>query len=155
MALLQHKKHSVDVLEGGKQLTIFISNITVDIILNFCTAIKVDGLIVNKRRDIAFAYFKFWFFIDIIASFPSDALFGASTIQDCNQAALKLNKMLRLLRVFKLFRVFRIARIMKRLEEFTKVRNTHSCECIGISTIHCILTLHMCVEYSPFSSIHL
>ena len=95
-----------------------------DMFLNFFTAVKIDGVLVNKRKDIALSYLKGWFVIDFASSFPAEAfseVFLGTGTTDCGQGvSLQLNKMLRLLRIFKLFRVFRLARILKRMEEITK-----------------------------------
>ena len=43
---------------------------TVDIFLNFNTAVYVKGNIVFDRWVIAKAYLKVWFWIDLISTFP-------------------------------------------------------------------------------------
>jgi hypothetical protein len=49
----------------------------VDIILNFNTAFYRAGNKVGNRRSIACEYLKFWFWLDLIASFPYDWVFMA------------------------------------------------------------------------------
>ena len=87
-----------------------------DIFLNFRTTFRKlgKGGIVTDSRKIALHYLKFWFWIDIVASFPLSVLFlyiGAG-----NKSLGKANKMLRVLRfakLSKLFRVLKMGRIAK------------------------------------------
>ena len=93
-----------------------------DIALNFCTAIRVKGFLVTDRRQIAREYLRFWFWVDLLASFPFDIVFTSTSTQpDEDVTSLSINKLFRMLRVFKLLRVLRLSRVMARLREYTKV----------------------------------
>lgn len=47
---------------------------TVDIVINFNTAFYHGGVVISSRREIALNYFKFWFWIDLIATIPYQTL---------------------------------------------------------------------------------
>jgi potassium channel len=86
-----------------------------DLFFNFLTAVKVDGVYISRRRDIAMHYMQSWFLVDLVSTVPIDQWFGNNLSGEAS-----FNKLLRLLRVFKLFRVFRAARIMRRVEQILK-----------------------------------
>ena len=47
-----------------------------DIIITFNTGFYKKGYLVMKRKDIVKNYFKTWFFIDLVASFPYSWVVG-------------------------------------------------------------------------------
>lgn len=49
----------------------------VDILLQFNTAIYIDGNLVQDRIVIIKEYLKLWFWIDVISSFPYDIIFDS------------------------------------------------------------------------------
>lgn len=57
-----------------------------DILITFNTAFYNRGLIVLNRKEIAKSYMKFWFWLDLISSFPyswlSDGLFEDEPDED-------------------------------------------------------------------------
>jgi hypothetical protein len=48
-----------------------------DILINFNTGFYKKGYLVMKRREIISNYFKTWFFMDLLASFPYSEMFSA------------------------------------------------------------------------------
>jgi len=110
-----------------------------DIILNFNTALKAKAEVFRDRWIIAKDYFKMWFWIDLVASFPFEMVLPAnesvSELSPLNNATLtstsaggasganklgRLGKILRLLRIFKLLRLLKLGRIMKRMKALTE-----------------------------------
>lgn len=89
---------------------------SVDMVINFRTAYRMNGVLVTDEYKVAWNYFKFWFFVDLVSVLPFDLFFGSDA-----SGAFNYNVLLRMLRIFKLFRVFRVMRILKRLEEVTKM----------------------------------
>ena len=63
---------------------------SVDIIFNFCTAVRRDGIIVTEHREIAWDYAQGWLMIDIAATLPLDAMFNFDSTTSM------VNKLLRL-----------------------------------------------------------
>lgn len=43
--------------------------------MNFNTALNINHIIVNDRIKIAIDYMKFWFWLDVIATFPFHLVF--------------------------------------------------------------------------------
>ena len=83
---------------------------TLDIIASFNTSFvdPATELPVLDRRAIAWAYMKFWFWVDVLSTFPfdyaADYLAGGGT----DVSALRVIRALRLFRLFKLFRIARV-----------------------------------------------
>jgi hypothetical protein len=100
-----------------------------DIIINFCTGFKKNGVLVRNRVKIAKSYLKGWFWIDLVATVPVDLLVnalassgsGGSGGSGGSSATLRMNKLFRMLRVFKLLRVVKIRRLFRRMEQYTKL----------------------------------
>lgn len=71
-----------------------------DIILTFNTAVfnELTGLLITDRREIARRYLKFWFWIDILSSFPFDLIVSAV---DENSSDVSYFPLFRLLRYAK------------------------------------------------------
>ena len=47
---------------------------TVDMLVNFRTAIIDDGELIEKPREVAFSYIKGWFVLDLIATVPYELI---------------------------------------------------------------------------------
>jgi hypothetical protein len=113
--------------EYGPLELVFSLLFILDIAINFRTAVRFKGVLLTKPIDIARNYFKLWFWIDLVASFPTEALMSSFTTSSASSVAsgqydsARLNKLLRILRIFKLFRIFRLVRVMARLREYTHV----------------------------------
>lgn len=88
----------------------------IDILLNFNTA-YVDtetDCEVHNRRAIATHYLKFWFWIDLVSTFPFDLVVEAFTTSG-NVSAIRLIRSLRLFRIFKLGRVTKFNETLQNL----------------------------------------
>lgn len=92
----------------------------IDIILNFRTAIIDPGAdnmatmaLIHDWKIIAVSYFRGWFWLDVLGSFPIQVVESALQSGQCSLAALKalrLNRLARLVRLLKLIRLARLAR---------------------------------------------
>jgi len=68
-----------------------------DVILNFNTGIeRANGSVSTRRWDIAKAYLKSWFWVDIISAFPLDLVMSGDAAQ--HSEVLKLSKASRVVR---------------------------------------------------------
>jgi hypothetical protein len=109
----------------------FTGCFALDMLINFNTAlIGQGGVLIFDRQRIASDYFKMWFWIDFVATFPfeivtgggSDDASGGSGAQGAKVGKLgRLGKIFRLLRVFKLLRILKLGRIIRRLKHSTNV----------------------------------
>jgi len=115
-----------------------------DMVLNFNTALVEKGEVFTSRWIIAKDYFRCWFWIDLVASFPfemampkgepaqskivsevsrflSDASGddGGGGTAGVNKLG-RLGKIFRLLRIMKLLRLLKLGRIMKRAKSLTE-----------------------------------
>ena len=107
----------------------------VDIILTFNTAVfnELTGLLITDRRKIAWRYLKFWFWIDILSSFPFDLI--ASAV-DGNGTDISY---------FPLFRLLRYAKVLhSTLSSFSLTRAAFSTLPITSWRLkHCGYGLHL------------
>ena len=82
-----------------------------DIVLNFCTTFKEEGVWVRSRGAVAYSYATGWFPMDLLSSFPVDwvmGLVGGGSLGG-------FNKLLRILRITKLFRLLRLLKLFPKL----------------------------------------
>ena len=96
----------------------------IDIFLNFRTAVKIDGVLIDDLKRIRNAYLKTWFFIDFISSIPFDLIFvfaGNGDGGEMGAKAISINKILKFFRIFKLLRMMRLTRILARIERYAKI----------------------------------
>ncbi|CAD8152036.1 unnamed protein product [Paramecium octaurelia] len=88
-----------------------------DIILTFNTAVYLNGNINYTYKAIAVDYFKLWFWIDVVASFPYDMVFNAALIgeagDEVNESSDNLKKSTQILRVLKFFRFVKVIRLLR------------------------------------------
>jgi hypothetical protein len=98
-----------------------------DIAISFNTGLFLKGALVEDRVLIAKTYLKFWFWLDIISSFPYDWVLTGDPFQPPELDGSKVSKVPRLIRLFKLMRFFRLFRLLRlaklkklmmRLEEY-------------------------------------
>jgi hypothetical protein len=97
-----------------------------DIAINFNTAYFAKGAFVTNRRKIAKRYMQFWFWADVISTFPYSWIAGnfLSEPSDSNKAAssatqiIKLIRILRFLRILRLIRLAKLKRILFKIEDF-------------------------------------
>jgi len=98
-----------------------------DIVLNFHTAIEVEGRLVFDHMQIMKTYLKKWFWIDTVASFPFtwviDAIFTDENKGNFTSTAQFL-RLIRILRFFKVLRMIRIAKLKRILGKFEIFLNT-------------------------------
>ena len=59
----------------------------IDILINFNTAFYKKGNLVTSRKTIALNYLKFWFWLDLVASFPYDWMMLAITGNDSEDSS--------------------------------------------------------------------
>lgn len=85
----------------------------VDIVINFFTTYKEDGVWVTDRRRVAEGYATSWFPVDLLSSFPIG--WFVDNIGDGGQGAGGINKLLRMLRMAKLFRLLRLLKLFPKV----------------------------------------
>lgn len=81
----------------------------IDIIVNFLSAYEENHRIEVRFKNIFKNYISGWFFIDLVATFPTQILIKAEE----NTGVNKLARLARLPRLYRLFRVLRIFKIFK------------------------------------------
>ena len=86
-----------------------------DIVLNFFTGFYDKGLEVKNKSLIAKDYIKFWFWIDLMASFPFDVITTGGT--KGAGGAVKVTKLFKIMRILKLLRLLKLGPILKRVKE--------------------------------------
>lgn len=86
----------------------------VDICLNFFTGYYAGKTLVRNKRDIARAYFRGWFSIDLITTVPID-LFVELAVGGGSD--LRAIKMVRILRLLKLARLKKLGKVSQRVRE--------------------------------------
>lgn len=114
----------LEILENS--LDIFFM---LDVVLNFFTGVYVGGQLVSSTifipsffqfpsqvmtlEGIAPHYLRTWFCVDVVASFPYEWIFKASTLEGVQ--LLRVVKFARLLRVIRLLRVLKLKRIISKV----------------------------------------
>lgn len=97
---------------------------TVDIMLNFRTAIYEDGDLIQDPKEVASQYVRTWFGLDLIATFPFDTVVSAlasGSLAAGEQLSVTLPRLLRFLRLIKLTRVLRILKLKKLLDQMDEM----------------------------------
>jgi hypothetical protein len=100
-----------------------------DIVLNFNTGFYSKGMLIVSRKQIALNYIKFWFWLDLLASFPYDVIVESFIGKEDEDNAgsnsmykaprlLRLIKIFRFLRILKLIRIAKLKQIIIKLEDF-------------------------------------
>jgi len=96
-----------------------------DILLNFHTAITVEGRLIYDHKQIMMVYLKKWFWIDLVASFPytwvTDAIFVDEEEKKDGSGyrnTAQFLRIIRLLRFSKILRMIRIAKLKRILGKF-------------------------------------
>ena len=90
-----------------------------DILTNFNTAVsETNEKLVGNRKVIAFRYFQFWFWLDMVSTIPIDTFVELALQSDNGNAltAIRLIRIIRLVRLLKLVRVFRLRNLAEHLE---------------------------------------
>ena len=95
-----------------------------DIALTFNTSYKDGQIFVTDRKKIARRYLKCWFWIDLCAALPLDAIITSMVVGDVegdNTKAFKMVKSVRLLRQLRMLKLLRLMRIARMLRSKTKM----------------------------------
>ncbi|CAD8096473.1 unnamed protein product [Paramecium primaurelia] len=111
---------------------------TLDIIINFNTAFQHKGQYVYDRQLIIQNYLKWWFWIDVVSTFPFDLIVEAATSsvvevdedeltkeqsQAQKDSLVQTMKLLRILKFFRLIKIIRLLRVLKLKQLFTKLED--------------------------------
>lgn len=101
----------------------------IDIFISINTGVYINGVLCLNRIRIIINYFKFWFWLDISASFPYELLISPKTyfsiepklttnIQNNANAPqiLRLLKFMRFMRFLRLLRVIKLQKIMEKVK---------------------------------------
>lgn len=97
------------VLERGT-IVLFVLNLffIIDIVLNFFTSYRYQGVEVTHRKKTAAYYLKTFFIVDLIANFPFDLLMmGFADVKLQNISIVVIFRLFRLLRIVRLSLIFR------------------------------------------------
>ena len=79
-----------------------------DIVLNFMTGYFEYGFLITNQRKIAIHYFKTWFLVDFVATFPWNSFLPTSNFNRKTIKLLKYVKLPKLLRLGRLLRHFQL-----------------------------------------------
>ncbi|CAD8187784.1 unnamed protein product [Paramecium octaurelia] len=111
---------------------------TLDIFINFNTAFQHKGQYVYDRQLIIQNYLKWWFWIDVVSTFPFDLIVEAATssveqvdedelTQEQSQAQkdslVQTMKLIRILKFFRLIKIIRLLRVLKLKQLFNKLED--------------------------------
>jgi Ion transport protein/Cyclic nucleotide-binding domain len=83
----------------------------VDIILSFNTAYYEGGSIISSRKEISKNYLKYWFWVDIITTFPYNLILTDNSSD--NKSGSKVSSVAQLLRILRFYRILRLLRLAK------------------------------------------
>ncbi|CAD8197993.1 unnamed protein product [Paramecium pentaurelia] len=113
---------SFDINNEGVSIYDWVVNgcFYIDILLQFNTAIYIDGNLVQDRIVIVKEYLKLWFWIDLISSFPYDIIFDSPEMQSKAQV-IKLLRFIKFIKVIRLLRALKLKKIFGRIEEYISV----------------------------------
>jgi len=103
-----------------------------DILMNFNTGVVEHGNLIMTRKEIAIIYFKLWFWLDIIASFPYQLAIDGVNYFDLNPPddanvttsisnitdILRIFKFMRFIRMLRLVRVLKLKKFLMKFEEY-------------------------------------
>ena len=100
-----------------------------DIFLNFSTSVYDKGVQIYERKFIMLNYLRAWFWLDLISSFPYQAMLSVTMGNDdedyINKGA-ELLKLLKFVRFFKALRLLRVAKfkiIFNKMAEYLRLRD--------------------------------
>jgi hyperpolarization activated cyclic nucleotide-gated potassium channel 2 len=108
---------SVPVDSATQQFDVIVNVVFMtDILVSLNTGVLEKGSLVMSRVRIARSYLRFWFWLDILASFPYDWVINGGPLivphEDSNQAT-KVPRLLRILKMVRFFRMLRLLRLAK------------------------------------------
>ena len=100
----------------------------IDITLSFNTAYYQGGSIVSSRKEISKNYLKYWFWLDMMSTFPYDNIIGdqtTSTTPTKKNNVTSAAQLLRILRFYRILRLLRLAKLKKILIEIEDYISSH------------------------------
>lgn len=109
-----------------KKIEIFITVFFfMDILLSFNTAYYQGGSIVASRKEISRNYLKYWFWIDMLSTFPYDMVISDQSTESGNSKVTSAAQLLRILRFYRILRLLRLAKLKKILIEIEDYISSH------------------------------
>lgn len=109
-----------------KKIDIFVTIFFfIDIILSFNTAYYQGGTIVASRKEISRNYLKYWFWIDLLSTFPYDMVITDPSSENTNSKVTSAAQLLRILRFYRILRLLRLAKLKKILIEIEDYISSH------------------------------
>jgi hyperpolarization activated cyclic nucleotide-gated potassium channel 1 len=130
--------------------TVIDASFFTDILINFNSAFEnLDGTVVSNRRQVALRYLRTWFFLDLLACFPFEAVGNAFTTEDTSSSDSQSNyhNLLRLIKLPRLYRLLRVTRILKLIKQtkdsefIEKLQDTLQLNTAFVRTISFVMTL--------------
>lgn len=115
----------VQDMDVWKKIDIFITIFFfIDIFLSFNTAYYQGGSIIASRKEISKNYLKYWFWLDLMSTFPYDMVIGDSN-DSGNDRVTTAAQLLRILRFYRILRLLRLAKLKKILIEIEDYISSH------------------------------
>ena len=102
----------------------FLMYFIIDITLCFNTAFYSSGELVDSRIEIIKNYLKFWFWVDLISTFPYDLIYNSLQIESGSAAAAP--QLLRIFRFYRILRLLRLAKLRKVLMQIEEYINSEA-----------------------------
>lgn len=96
----------------------------IDILLSFNTAYYQGGSIVSSRKEISKNYIKYWFWLDLMSTFPYDVIIGDQTTGN-QKSVTSAAQLLRILKFYRILRLLRLAKLKKILIEIEDYISSH------------------------------
>lgn len=97
----------------------------IDIILTFFTAYEKNGKMEVRHKQLALAYFRRWFWIDVVSSIPFQ-LFEQIYEPTTNNQFVEFTRYTRIIRILRLIKILRFAKKNKGLKIFKEWLNLSS-----------------------------
>lgn len=88
-----------------------------DMLMSFTTSYYSEGILITTRKQIAINYVKFWFWFDLVASFPYSWVdFAVNGERTKTSNMLMLLRFARMLKILRLVRIFKLGHILTKIE---------------------------------------
>lgn len=94
-----------------------------DILITFNTGYYSKGALIENRKKIAKHYIKFWFWLDLIASFPYE-IATSSVGSSVGTSLVKSVAIFKFLKIIRVIRVLKLNQFTHKLEEHFQFSNT-------------------------------
>ncbi|OMJ72486.1 hypothetical protein SteCoe_29082 [Stentor coeruleus] len=102
-----------------KKIDIFVTVFFfIDILMSFNTAYYQGGSIVASRKEISRNYLKYWFWIDLLSTFPYDIVISDPSSDSKVTSAAQLLRILRFYRILRLLRLAKLKKILIEIEDY-------------------------------------